>query len=116
MKKIDIRTKHFDNSGDAYDWTQYTEGAKGTILIILNEKTIGIADTWPITVSNHENTELHTIKSDIGTYNYADDANIDKTIISVALTLADELFSNARETPKQEHLKDKKIKYRYLSE
>lgn len=49
----------FDSSGDAYDATQCDESIKtGDCLVIPSEGVVGIADTWPIALTENPG-ELH---------------------------------------------------------
>ena len=50
----------FDTTGEAYDACQMSMDVnKGDILIIEDEKVVGIADVWPVAVTL-ANGELHT--------------------------------------------------------
>ena len=51
MRKI----HYFETTGDAYDACQCDEKiTNGDLLVIVPEKVVGIADTWPIAVTeNH---------------------------------------------------------------
>lgn len=60
----------FDSSGDAYDAVQCDEKIKnGDILIIANEKVIGVACTWPVAVTK-ECGVLHSISDKDKWLNY----------------------------------------------
>ena len=53
----------FDSSGEAYDACQCRDEIKtGHILIVPNEKVVGIAHTWPIAVTV-ERGNLHEVRS-----------------------------------------------------
>lgn len=42
----------FDNTGDAYDATQCdSEIRKGDVILVLSERVVGLADTWPVAIS-----------------------------------------------------------------
>ncbi|WP_292052574.1 hypothetical protein [Mesorhizobium sp.] len=49
-----IRIHFFDSTGDAYDMTQCDENIKnGDTLVIVDEKVVGLADTWPVAVTKN---------------------------------------------------------------
>jgi len=63
-----IRIHIFGHSGDAYDATQCNEDIKnGDILLIPDEQVVGLADTWPVAVTD-EAGHLHTLKGSFETY------------------------------------------------
>ncbi|WP_287118322.1 hypothetical protein [Mesorhizobium sp.] len=56
-----IRIHFFDSTGDAYDMTQCDENIKnGDTLVIVDEKVVGLADTWPVAVTEHSGN-LHIL-------------------------------------------------------
>lgn len=56
-----IRIHFFDSTGDAYDATQCDENIKnGDTLVIVDEKVVGLADTWPVAVTKLAG-HLHTL-------------------------------------------------------
>jgi len=66
----------FDTTEEAYDATQCDDNiSRGDILIIESEKVVGIADTWPIAVTDFTG-ELHGVqgtKQDGIVIGYTDD-------------------------------------------
>ena len=70
------KTHHFDDSGVAYDATQCRENIKtGDILLIESLGVVGLAWTWPISVTAHHG-KLHTAK----------DANADALLEDAKIT------------------------------
>ncbi|RWN60188.1 hypothetical protein [Mesorhizobium sp.] len=56
-----IRVHFFDSTGEAYDATQCDETIKnGDVLVIESEKVVGLADTWPVAVTEHSGN-LHVL-------------------------------------------------------
>ena len=57
-----VRSHEFHSSGQAYNACQTNDDIKnGDLLIIDNEEVIGLADTWPVAVTEKFG-ELHTMK------------------------------------------------------
>lgn len=57
-----IKAWFFLSTGEAYDAVQcMPEIAQYDLLVIPHEKVVGIADTWPISVTN-ERGNLHSVK------------------------------------------------------
>ena len=51
----------FESTGDAYDACQCDESVRdGDILLIVSEGVVGIADTWPVAVTE-KHGNLHTL-------------------------------------------------------
>ncbi|MGE0698019.1 MAG: hypothetical protein AB7O57_02890 [Hyphomicrobiaceae bacterium] len=62
---------HFESTGAAYDACNMAGGPKrGDILVIQSERVIGLADTWPVSVTA-EAGQLHTLR--VPASNYHDD-------------------------------------------
>ncbi|TPL42589.1 hypothetical protein [Mesorhizobium sp. B2-4-5] len=56
-----IKVHFFDSTGEAYDATQCDETIQnGDVLIIPDEKVVGLADTWPVAVTKQAG-HLHSL-------------------------------------------------------
>lgn len=56
-----LKIHKFESTGDAYDACQCDENiSTGDILIIENEQVVGIADTWPVAVTQRHES-LHGV-------------------------------------------------------
>lgn len=61
---MNAKIHHFDSTVRAYDATQSDDKIKkGDVLIIESEKVVGLADTWPVAVTEWAG-ELHGILAD----------------------------------------------------
>jgi hypothetical protein len=94
----DKAMKHyFETSGHAYNASQCDENIQtGDLLIILSEKVIGIADTWPFAVTKAHG-KLHTTTKPIEEllaedfFSWQDNTNEERAIFIYAVREALEL-------------------------
>ncbi len=55
---------HFDSSGDAYDECMWNEDIKlGSIIVVAEERIVGVATAYPIAVTQLLNHHLRTTPS-----------------------------------------------------
>lgn len=63
---------HFDSTGQAYGATQTQDWVRnGTVLVIPNERVIGVAHTWPVAVTEAAG-ELHKLDPALGELSLAE--------------------------------------------
>jgi hypothetical protein len=72
-----MRSVHyFESTGDAYDATQCDDKiADGDTLVVLRERVVGVADTWPIAITG-EHGNLHRIKAGSSDTQFLESANL----------------------------------------
>ena len=61
-----MKIYYYEDTSSAYDDTQsqyLNEVVNGDILVIESEKVVGVADTWPVSVTS-ERGELHSLKEE----------------------------------------------------
>lgn len=62
--------RRFRSTEEAYNQTQTDETlVKGTVLVIPSEQVVGLADTWPIAITQ-KNGELHTVSAETDHLDY----------------------------------------------
>jgi len=82
-----LRIHTFDSTGDAYDACQCDETIKnGDCLFIPRERVVGLAATWPISVTD-KSGELHTVNEG-RLQSYTDDIGITRAQVDFAVGIA----------------------------
>ncbi len=82
---------HFDSTGDAYDACQTRDDiVNGDVLVIAQEGVVGIADTWPVAVTEAKG-HLHAMKDQAALADYAIERGWPEGCVAAALAEIDKL-------------------------
>lgn len=86
-----VKIHYFDDTRSAYDACMCSDDIEtGDILLILDEKVVGLADTWPIAITK-ETGEFHEVKNEYGFDRYCLESGMSERSLEIARLLAESM-------------------------